>query len=114
MSATKVRGAAVDNFGATFSFVNDSAHELVEARFWPHDPAMEEQDERAATEANIISELKIIGQPMSPNQVYDRVGGNRAETLDIIRQMVKFGKVGQKQGTRGMLIYALPDKGTNR
>lgn len=107
MTATKVRGVDVEKFGATFSFENDEHHELTTARFWPYNPADEDKAAQSASEENIIGELKEFGA-MSANQTYDRVGGNRSEVLDLLRQMVKAGRIGQRQGTRGMLLYAIP------
>lgn len=108
LSATKVRGVAIKNFGATFSFENDPYHELLTARFWPFNPEEEDEEDGEQTEASITAEIKRFG-PISANQTYDRLGGNRAKVLDLIRQMVKSGKIGQRQGARGMLLYVSED-----
>lgn len=108
LSATKVRGPSVKTFGASFSFENDPQHELLTARFWPFNPEEEEDEDGEQTEASITTEIKKFG-PISANQVYDRLGGNRAKVLDLIRQMVKSGKIGQRQGARGMLLYVSED-----
>jgi len=105
-TATKTRGPSIQPFCAKFTFENDAAHELNTARFWPVDVEAEAAAEENQTEQDIIAELKRYG-PLSANQTYDKVGGNRSQVLDMIRQMVKSGKIGQKQGARGFLIYAL-------
>lgn len=102
---TKVRGAPVNPFAAKFSFENDESHELTTARFWSAEVTDEEAEELNQTENAIIAELERFG-PMSANQAYDRVGGNRAKVLEIVRTMVKTGKIGQKQGARGFLVYS--------
>lgn len=109
VTATKVRGVSIKPFSAKFTFDNDAQHELKTARFWPIDlkaeAAADAEEEENELEENIISELAKFGA-MSANQAYDRVGGNRTNVLFTIREMVKEGKIGQKQGARGFLIYA--------
>ncbi len=111
LTATKVRGQDVKPFGATFSFENDESRELRCARFWPATPETEESEaelKRAEIETGVIESVRRFGT-LSANQAYDQIGGNRAQVLDIIRQMVKVGTLGQKQGARGYLLYVPGD-----
>ena len=104
VTPTKTRGPMVREFTAEFEFTNDEYHELVTAQFKPGQSV--KAKETAETESNIMEEVrKSAPNLLSANQVYDRIGGNRAEVLDVIRTMVKSGKLGQRQGPRGYLLY---------
>lgn len=98
LSATKVRGPSVTQFGAEFSFENDSQHELQTARFWPYDPTAQDAEDLANLESNIIDYLKK-NPGDSANAVYGDVGGNKQKVLDVIRTMERDGKISRRPGS---------------
>ena len=106
-TATKTRGISVQPFSAKFTFENDDAHELKTARFWPVDVEAEAAEEESGLEETILEEIKKYGA-MSANQIYERIGGNRAKLLNVLRLMRGEKKLGEKPGNRGsILLYPI-------
>jgi len=109
ITPTKSRGPSVKPFSAKFTFENDAAHELKTARFWPVETTAEEESEQddETMRALILEEIKKFG-PLSANQIYERVGGNRSKTLDLIRRMKIEKRLGEQKNNRGgFLLYQL-------
>jgi hypothetical protein len=107
MESTKDRGMRVAPFGAEFEYKNDPHHEMITARFWPADPLTEETEalsRKAIIEADALDALKKHGT-LSANQIFDKIGGNRLQVLDVLRQMAARGDLGQKQASRGYVLY---------
>lgn len=106
VNATKVRGPSIKQFSGSFVFENDAASELSTARFWGTNQEEQEEQDTAAMEASILEELRKFGD-MSANAIYDRVGGNRSETLDLLRKMRQQKKLGERKNTRGIVLFPL-------
>jgi len=108
ITPTKTRGQNIKEFKANFAFENDEHHELVTARFWPAPGEAEEKaQEQKSLRDNI---LETIGkfQPMSANDIYEAVGGNRNHVLDVLRQMNLERLIAKKAGPRGTFLITLP------
>lgn len=97
LSATKVRGPDIKSFGATLAFENDRQRELVEARFWPFDPAEVDNKDLQELKSSIIAYLKR-NPGESGSAVYRDVGGNKQHVFDTIRQMVGDGEIYERPG----------------
>lgn len=119
IESTKDRGMRVQPFGAEFKYQNDNYHELLTAEFIPADALTEENEEKSRAtiiEADALDALKKHGT-LSANQIYDIVGGNRPQVLDVLRQMTQRGDLGRKQASRGYVLYipsAHPEFATGR
>jgi len=108
LSATKVRGVSVPSFGAEFTFENDPQHELLTARFWPHDPAEQDAEELADLERSVLDYLKK-NPGDSATAVYGDVGGNRQKVFDVIRTMERDGKISRRPGSgNSSKLFAIP------
>lgn len=110
-TATKSRGPAVKPFSATFNFENDDKHELQSAHFWPVDLAAEKAEEAAAEQKSLRDNIiETVGKqgPMSANDIFNAVGGNRNHVLDVLRQMNLERLIAKKQGPRNTFLISLP------
>lgn len=107
LDPAKERGPKVKPLTATFAFENDANDELVTARFWPVDTEAEKVEEQKNMRDNIL-EIVRIGQPISANEIYKQVGGNRNQVLDVLRQMNLERQLAKKANPRGGFLLTLP------
>ena len=56
--------------------------------------------DQAELEENILQDLTKFG-PMSANQLWERMGGNRARVLDVLRQMDAGSRLVKRPNPRG-------------
>lgn len=98
LTGTKVRGPGLKQMGATFAYDNDANHELVAAQFIGYDAAAVASEVKAAViEAEVLAVLRKTPY-LNGNQVYDRVKGNRAQVMDVLRAMKSVGLIGERPG----------------
>ena len=98
LTGTKVRGPSFPKMGATFTYENDSAHELLAARFFGYDALAAASEEKAAQiEAQVIDELRQRPYQNS-TQLYAKLKGNRQQFMDALRDLKSASLIGERPG----------------
>lgn len=107
VTPTKTRGQRIKEFTAKFVYENDAQHELTTARFWPVDVDASKLEEEEQDKAAIITYLKRFPN-LSANQVYNQIGGNKKNLLDLLRRMQMAGEIATKKGPGVSLLMYVP------
>lgn len=110
LTATKVRGADIDPFGAMFTYSHKpGTKELAEARFYGLPVSNPSSDK--AIEATILDTLALQG-PMPKTQLIDTVhktgGYTRQRVEDVLAAMKGQGHVIESSGPKGAKLYQIP------
>jgi hypothetical protein len=109
IKATKVRGADVLPFGAVFTYDNDQAGELYEAKFYGIETedttsgAAIEREIKAALFGTILNKTELV---KAVKEILPKVGINRVR--ERIDRMAKQNKLIVMQGSRTEQRYTLP------
>lgn len=106
---TKVRGDAVQPFGATFTYVKDEHGKTIEAKFYGRkiddnksDAAIEQAIKVVLTGCT-LNQAKLL---IATKEIMSAASKNR--TLAVIKRMEFAGKLQTIQGERGAILYAIP------
>jgi hypothetical protein len=108
---TKIRGADVQPFSASFAFEQDVMRELTSARFWPCQPV-----DYQAEALNIVKDKirrALSGGPLNTNGVTAKVNAGRNLVIGTLRAMSEDGEIECHPGPRNSQLWSLPSESTD-